>query len=89
MQVKLNSIHPIINSDGWIVSIAKSLASLINWFSSNVIGAVGNIDYPSYRNKTGFTALSCPTPDGTGAFTSYVDTRHPRKAFFSPKQNKI
>ena len=38
-------------------SIAKSLASTTLWSGSANAGAVGNTDYPSYRNKTGFTAL--------------------------------
>jgi uncharacterized protein (TIGR02145 family) len=37
--------------------IAKSLASTTNWASSNNIGAIGNNDYPNYRNKSGFSAL--------------------------------
>ena len=37
--------------------IAKSLASTALWKSSSSIGAVGNTNYPAYRNKTGFTAL--------------------------------
>jgi uncharacterized protein (TIGR02145 family) len=36
---------------------AKSLASLLGWESSSSQGAVGNTDYPNYRNKSGFTAL--------------------------------
>lgn len=37
--------------------IAKSLASTSGWNSSTNTGAVGNTDYPTYRNKSGFTAL--------------------------------
>jgi uncharacterized protein (TIGR02145 family) len=37
--------------------IAKSLASKSGWEKSSVTGAVGNTDYPTYRNKSGFTAL--------------------------------
>jgi uncharacterized protein (TIGR02145 family) len=37
--------------------IAKSLADTINWELSSISGAVGNNDYPSYRNNTGFSAL--------------------------------
>ncbi|MDA3817747.1 MAG: FISUMP domain-containing protein [Prolixibacteraceae bacterium] len=37
--------------------IAKSLASTSGWTSSSTTGAVGNIDYSTYRNKSGFTAL--------------------------------
>jgi uncharacterized protein (TIGR02145 family) len=32
--------------------IAKSMASSINWISSSKIGAVGNIDFPAFRNKS-------------------------------------
>lgn len=38
--------------------IAKSLASNTGWWSSTITGAVGNIDYPEMRNKTGFTAIA-------------------------------
>ena len=37
--------------------VAKSLASTQGWFPSNNPGAVGNKDFPSKRNATGFTAL--------------------------------
>lgn len=36
---------------------AKSLSANTKWESSTVVGAVGNTDYPEYRNKSGFTAL--------------------------------
>jgi uncharacterized protein (TIGR02145 family) len=42
---------------GGDVKIAKSLASTSGWTSSSNTGAVGNTDYPNYRNKSGFTAL--------------------------------
>lgn len=38
-------------------NIAKSLAATSKWMYSINAGAPGNINYPSYRNKTGFTAL--------------------------------
>ena len=46
------------NYDGSITGnkIAKSLAAT-NWNSSSYTGAVGNTDYSTYRNKTGFTAF--------------------------------
>jgi uncharacterized protein (TIGR02145 family) len=37
--------------------IAKSLANSSGWIGSSAPGAVGNIDYSEYRNKSGFTAL--------------------------------
>jgi len=43
--------------------IAKSLAAATGWRSSSTSGAVGNTDYPTKRNLTGFTALPggyCP-----------------------------
>lgn len=47
------------NYDGTTTSnkIAKALASTTEWVSSSETGAVGNTDYPSKRNATGFTAL--------------------------------
>ncbi|MFC2111396.1 fibrobacter succinogenes major paralogous domain-containing protein [Bacteroidota bacterium] len=37
--------------------IAKSLADTILWDFSSNIGAIGNIDFPYFRNKSGFSAL--------------------------------
>ncbi len=37
--------------------IAKAMADSSGWISSNQSGVVGNTDYPTYRNKSGFTAL--------------------------------
>jgi uncharacterized protein (TIGR02145 family) len=37
--------------------IGKSLASDNGWTFSSFPGVIGNTDYPSYRNKSGFTAL--------------------------------
>jgi uncharacterized protein (TIGR02145 family) len=51
-------------------NIAKSLASTTNWNSSAVSGAVGNTDYPAYRNKTGFTALPGGDRGASGPFYS-------------------
>jgi len=36
---------------------SKSMASITAWAVSNLTGVPGNIDYPLYRNKSGFTAL--------------------------------
>jgi uncharacterized protein (TIGR02145 family) len=36
---------------------AKSLASQSGWALSSIEGAIGNIDYPTKKNITGFTAL--------------------------------
>jgi len=38
--------------------IAKALASTSGWTSSSITGAIGNTDYPSKRNSTGFSAVS-------------------------------
>jgi uncharacterized protein (TIGR02145 family) len=48
--------------------IAKSLASSTSWQPSNVTGAPGCTDYPTYRNKSGFTAISCGFRDNDGTF---------------------
>jgi len=48
--------------------IAKSLASSSGWNSSTNTGAVGNTDYPTYRNKSGFTALPGGNRVNNGAF---------------------
>jgi uncharacterized protein (TIGR02145 family) len=37
--------------------IAKAMADSSGWSNSSTTGAVGNTDYPTYRNKSGFTAL--------------------------------
>ena len=52
--------------------IAKSLSATTNWFVSTTEGAVGNNDYPAYRNKTSFTALPGGYRDrfNGGVFTS-------------------
>jgi uncharacterized protein (TIGR02145 family) len=44
---------------------AKSLASLTGWSSSSVEGAVGNTDYPEFRNKSGFSAIPGGCKQGT------------------------
>lgn len=62
------------NFDGTITGngIAKALATASGWIPSNFSGSVGSSDYPSYRNKTGFSALpggfrSCNTGVFAGA----------------------
>ena len=49
--------------------IGKSLASTSGWRSSSEQGAVGNTDYPTYRNKSGFTAL----PNGRRTVTGFTN----------------
>jgi uncharacterized protein (TIGR02145 family) len=48
--------------------IAKALASTALWESSSEIGAVGNTDYPTKRNATGFTTLPGGKRDYNGTF---------------------
>jgi uncharacterized protein (TIGR02145 family) len=48
--------------------IAKALASTSGWNSSSITGAVGNTDYPTYRNKSGFTALPGGSRGRDGSF---------------------
>ena len=43
------------STGGW--KIGKSLAATTLWTSSSTVGAVGNTDYPTKRNATGFTAF--------------------------------
>ncbi|HUX58350.1 MAG TPA: FISUMP domain-containing protein [Bacteroidales bacterium] len=48
--------------------IAKSLAATTDWDGSSTPGAVGNSDYPTYRNKSGFTALPGGQRDSLGIY---------------------
>jgi len=48
--------------------IAKSMANYSGWNTSSTVGAVGNTDYPEYRNKSGFTALPGGYRGSSGAF---------------------
>ncbi|MGM0650998.1 MAG: FISUMP domain-containing protein [Bacteroidota bacterium] len=36
---------------------AKALCSTSSWMASDTVGAPGNDDYPSYRNRSGFSAI--------------------------------
>jgi uncharacterized protein (TIGR02145 family) len=58
------------NYDGSITGnkIAKSLAANTTWLSSINEGAVGNTDYPTYRNKSRFTAYASGYRLYSGAF---------------------
>jgi uncharacterized protein (TIGR02145 family) len=49
--------------------IAKALASTSGWTSSSTIGVVGNTDFPSKRNATGYTALPCGNRSNVGVFS--------------------
>lgn len=46
--------------------IAKSLAAITDWYTSTIVGAIGN-DLTK-NNKSGFTALPCGYRSNTGAF---------------------
>ncbi len=48
--------------------IAKSMASSTNWNSSSVIGSVGNTDFPTFQNKSGFSGLPGGYRDSDGLF---------------------
>jgi uncharacterized protein (TIGR02145 family) len=48
--------------------IAKSLAATTNWAATTVTGAVGNTDFPAYRNKSGFSGLPGGYRDINGSF---------------------
>ncbi len=45
------------------------MASDSGWNTSSVIGAVGNTDYPTYRNKSGFSALPAGRRFASGSFS--------------------
>ena len=42
---------------GGHTKVAKALASIYGWNESSAEGAVGNTDFPEYRNKSRFSAL--------------------------------
>jgi len=48
--------------------IAKSLATNTGWYPTSTQGAVGNSDFPEYRNKTGFSALASGHRNNNGIF---------------------
>jgi uncharacterized protein (TIGR02145 family) len=48
----------------------KAFASDTGWSSSSNEGAVGNTDYPAYRNKSGFTALPGGARNTQGEFVN-------------------
>lgn len=47
-----------------------SLSDTILWTFSNVLGSIGNNDYPEFRNLTGFSALPAGTRMKTGLFVA-------------------
>lgn len=48
--------------------ISKALAATILWKASTSTGAVGNNDFPEYRNKSGFSALPGASRSSNGVF---------------------
>jgi uncharacterized protein (TIGR02145 family) len=62
------------NYDGTIgggrAKIAKSLAYPNGWYSCSGTGTVGNSDFPTYRNKSGFSCHPCGYRFINGAFNS-------------------
>ena len=50
--------------------IAKSMATDSGWLISYIVGAVGNIDYPENRNKSGFSALPSGQRASDGGFSN-------------------
>lgn len=48
--------------------IAKAMAAKTNWLASTNVGAIGNADYPTYKNKSGFTALPVGYREIDGTF---------------------
>ena len=46
----------------------KALADSIGWDYDSTTGSVGNTDYPSYRNKSGFSALPAGYRNSNGIF---------------------
>jgi len=56
--------------------IAKSLASTSGWNYSKTAGAPGSLDYPTYRNKSNFTALPVGYRSTTGGFDPIGNMGH-------------
>jgi len=63
------------NFDGTVTGnkFAKSLAATTTWTYSSITGAVGNTDFPTFRNKTGFTAYASGYRYITGVFDGIGD----------------
>jgi uncharacterized protein (TIGR02145 family)/gliding motility-associated-like protein len=69
--------HNGYNYDGSLTGnkYAKAMADTVLWNFSNVTGAVGKTDYPSYRNRSGFSGLPGGRRNSAGDITggaSYV-----------------
>ena len=52
--------------------IAKSLSATTNWEKATVSGSVGNEDFPTKRNASGFTALPGSHRDQNGYFGTLI-----------------
>ncbi len=58
------------STGGGCVKIAKALSNDSGWRNSTSEGAVGNADFPEYRNKSGFAALPAGTRYSNGNFNN-------------------
>ena len=52
---------------------AKAMADTVLWNSNTGIGTVGNTDYPSYRNKSGFSGLPGGSRSSYGGYDKFGD----------------
>ena len=55
------------------IKYAKAMADTVLWDPSTTTGAVGNTDYPTYRNKSGFSGLPGGFRDTSGVFKLLLD----------------
>ena len=56
------------------INSPKSLSSTSSWSTSSSDGAVGNTDYPAFRNKTGFSAFPGGYRNTNGSFNDINNT---------------
>lgn len=68
----INNGYKYDGSTGYEVynKLGKSLAATTLWAQSDIVGSVGNTDYPTYRNKTGFSALPAGVRSKNGWFAT-------------------
>ena len=64
--------HNGFNYDGSIMGnkYAKAIADTVLWDAHTGVGAVGNTDYPTYQNKSGFSGLPGGERHNTGNYYS-------------------
>lgn len=63
-----DTLKKYLMNTGINATVSKRLAATTNWLPSTYNGAVGNTDYPTERNKTGFTAMPAGYRDETGTY---------------------